>query len=324
MNARYVEGVAIVARKAKPGNKKKADAILTADRHLTLRQPICRTDDFVGAMIRKLEFIWRLQQQHDDCPILDAGDFFDHWYLDRGEQLLLTMIMPHIHNTFCVPGQHDLPQHNIDLYIKSNLAVLEEAGCIKILNSPSPDTSIPLITCYGFPWNKEPESVKENEGIRKIALIHRMTYSSKPPYPGAENDGGTAKSLIRKMRGFDLIVSGDNHETFTCQQEGLLLVNPGSMMRMTAKQEDHEPCVFLWYADDNSVERIVLPHEKGVISREHIDQKQERDDRIAAWVERIGQGDIELELGFKENVERHIKKHRIPDAITTIIREVTA
>ena len=300
-----------------------------ADRHLTLRQPICRTDDFAEAMLRKLKFIRELQIQHGDCVILDSGDFFDRWFLDRGEQLLLTMIMPYTHNTICIPGQHDLPQHNLDLYEKANLAVLEGAGCVKILRGIPVAASNILSNIdrevIGFPWGAEPCRYHEYDELAEhttIALIHRMTYLGKPPYPGAENDGGTAKSLMRKMGGFDLIVSGDNHETFTCRQGGQLLVNPGSMMRMTAKQAEHEPCVFLWYADDNSIERVVLPHEKGVISREHIDQKQERDDRIAAWVERIGQGDVELEFGFQENVERHIKKHKIPEAIATIIREV--
>jgi len=294
------------------------------------RQPECRTDDFMKAMADKLDTIIALQTEHDNCPVLHSGDVFDEWFLHKGEQWLMTLLIRAVKNWICVPGQHDLPQHNLELYRKSNLAVLEEAGRVEVLLDSNMPKAVGIAAITGFPWGTapEPSSLKGPS----IALIHRMAYPGKPPYPGAENDGGTTKALMRKMKGFDLIVTGDNHETFVYGQADVdaglvkneqLLVNPGSMMRMTAAQADHEPCVFLWWAGDNRVERVVLPHEKDVISRDHIERRQERDERIAAWVERIGEGDVDLELGFKENLDRHMKRHKVPDAVQDVVREVT-
>ena len=351
------QGTAAHRGPTRPSPADPADAILIGDTHFMTRQPKCRTDDFMGAMIVKLAAVVALQAEHNDCPVLHSGDVFDEWFLHKGEQWLMTALISVISNWICVPGQHDLPQHSLELYGKSNLAVLEEAGCVDVFTRSE---LIPLniddkFWLLGFPWGDGPARfpIPGTDPRPKAAIVHRMTYPGKPPYPGAENTGGTARALMQKMKGFDLIVTGDNHETFVAglekgtkefcrvtdweadknfeefaKQYNLiwemesLLVNPGSMMRLTAAQADHEPCVFLWWAADNRVERVVLPHEKGVVSRDHIERKQERDERIAAWVERIGEGDVDLELGFKENLERHMKKHKVPDAVQDVIRGV--
>ena len=59
--------------------KKSADAILTADIHLTDKTPVSRTDDYIQAQERKLKFLAGLSQENDNCLILCAGDVFDHW-----------------------------------------------------------------------------------------------------------------------------------------------------------------------------------------------------------------------------------------------------
>ena len=172
-----------------------------------------------------------------------------------------------------------------------------------------------------------------------VALIHRMTYPGKPPYPGADRDGGTAKALMKKMKGFDLIVSGDNHEQFVAWaggstigpdiggvhwpppgNKGTLLVNPGSMMRTSAKQIDHEPAVFLWYADTNTVERVVLPHDPEAVSREHLDRQEAHDERMEAFVEKMA-GEVDLDLTFEQNVRRRMDETKVGQPVREIIEE---
>jgi predicted phosphodiesterase len=309
--------------RTKPPTGKKADAILVGDIHATLRQPICRMDDFGAALFGKLSFLRSLQAKHDNCLILQPGDFFDRWYLDRGEQWLLTRLIDVIKNWICIPGQHDLPQHNLGLYHRSNLAVLEEAGCVKVFKN-----EMALLRdrfgIQGFGWGRSPRENWETnfeDGGREVALIHRMTYLNKPPYPGAEESGGTAEQLMRQMKGFDLIVVGDNHETFTYEEGGRWLVNPGSLMRLTAKQADHRPVCFLWFADTNSISRVEIPHHAGVVSREHIDQSVRRDERLQAFVEHL-QGEVDLELSYEENVKRYMAQNKTPEPVREIVREV--
>ena len=61
-------------------------------------------------------------------------------------------------------------------------------------------------------------------------------------------------------------------------------MNPGSIYRMEASQENHKPRVYLWYAETNTVEPVYIPIESGVISREHLETKEERDIRINAFI----------------------------------------
>jgi len=320
-----LEGTSVDPRKKQdPTELRKADAILVGDIHSTLRQPICRTDDFGAALFAKLYFIRSLQAQHG-CPVLQPGDFMDRWYLGKGEQWLMTELIKLVENYICVPGQHDLPQHNLDLYHLSSLALLEETWHINVLKNDGFCHIEDDIRVEGFPWGSKPMEFPRRKGgyKRVIALIHRMTYLSKPPYPGADIDGGNVESLMSTMKGFDLILTGDNHETFISYDSDInqLLVNPGSLMRSTAKQMDHEPCCYLWFAEENDIERVIIPHAQGVVTREHIDIKGDRDERIQNFVKYL-EGEVDLDLSFRENVLRHIKKNKITQPVEEILLEV--
>jgi hypothetical protein len=313
--------------------------VLCADVHLRDAVPECRTDDFLAAQFRKLQAIRDLQEANGGCPVLCAGDVFDHW---KPSPWLLQAVIPLVRNWIVVPGQHDLPQHSLALFDKSGLAVLERAGCVQVLEDPVGPVAIKdgEAIVSGFPWGAEPSGIAgDEEPYKRVALIHRLVYPGKPPFPGAESKGGPPKDLLRKMKGFDLVVSGDNHQTFTDAAGGTaslttggpkrtlelsapqILVNPGSMMRTTAAQADHEPSVFLWWAESNAVERVVLPHEKGVVSREHIDRDKARDERISAFVERL-RDDVEMGLDFRDNLRRFLAENETPKAVEQLVWEI--
>ena len=171
----------------------------------------------------------------------------------------------------------------------------------------------------GFPFG---EKLKQNNlkssSHRQIALIHHFVYKGRKPFPGAT---GGVNTVMKKLKGFGLIVSGDNHTPFTYRnKEGQLLVNPGSLMRQTAAQIDHKPRIYVWYAEDNTVEPFYIPIEENVVSREHIEKENERNDRIGAYVERLSQ-DVDLGLNFHDNLEEYIKQNSISKAVQTKIYE---
>lgn len=201
----------------------------------------------------------------------------------------------------------------------------------------------------GYPWGADFTFLGRYEldpDIKSVALVHHLVYSTHPIYPGAEAVGNTAATMLRKMKGFDLVVTGDNHQTFVyatgngqklwvdpeedpktafAMKERFpdkpgyrLLVNPGSIMRTTARQANHEPCVFLWSADDNTVERVVLPHEKGVVSREHIEAAEERDDRIEAFISRMSD-DVEIGLDFRHNLRTYMELNDVSKEVQSIV-----
>lgn len=302
----------------------KVSAIICSDLHLTLHTPECRCDNFVDTQKRKYKWLRELQQKYN-CPVLCAGDIFHKW---KPSPELISFALENLpDDMICIAGQHDLEAHNMNNVERSGLYTLAVAGKIQLMLKPFywVQKFGMKYEVTGFPWNIELKKAEERRGephqkYPKVALIHHLVYKEIEPFPGAENVGGTAKSVIKKMQGFDLIVSGDNHQTFTCRVGNQLLVNPGSFMRTTAAQADHKPCVFLWYADTNEVEQVFIPIEKGVISREHIEKVEERDERLEAFISKLNH-DVEISISYQKNMREYLAKNTkdIPKNVANII-----
>ena len=155
----------------------------------------------------------------------------------------------------------------------------------------------------------------ENRDI-SVALIHTLVLGPKD-----ENmKGSTVQEIFNKMQGFNLIVCGDNHKAFIVEENGRLLVSPGSMMRMTADQIDYKPRVYLWYADTNTVEPAYYPIESGVVTREHIDKKKEKEMLLEAFVQST-QG-REVTASFEKNMEKYLQQNKVSTNIESKIYKV--
>jgi DNA repair exonuclease SbcCD nuclease subunit len=296
---------------------KSPTAILTSDWHLREDVPVCRTDNFLDAQTNKLKFIKHLQIKWN-CPVLISGDIFHAW---KPSPFLLSWTIENLpNNVILIPGQHDLPQHSIDLLYKSGICVLEKAEKVKILSEGEyiEITTIKdsIIRIYGFPFGSNLISAEKEDGIVKVALIHELTYSKKIPYPDCKLDN--AEKLLKRLKNWDLIVVGDNHQSFEVELDDRKLISPGSLSRQTADQIDFRPRVYLWYADTNTVEPVYIPIEDGAVSRDHLIRKQERDDRLEAFVSKLN-NDWEGTVSFEENLERLMKENEIGDKIKEIV-----
>ena len=298
---------------------KKASAILSADMHLRLDTPEARTDDYRAAQARKVKFLADLQREHD-CPILDAGDMFHKWRVEPELEGFALLNLPA--DIITVPGNHDLPNHSLALYHKSSLHVLEAAGKVRVLKTDSgnrihsPDTFvIDGIQILGFPYG-EPLVGVDSDSRRTVAIVHAYIGESMPP--GVE--GYTPAQLLAALPGFDLIVSGHNHVPLVYEHRGRVVVNPGSMMRMFADQGDMKPGVFLWYAGENTVERVEYPIAPSVVSREHIETREARTDRMDAFVARLD-SEYEVGLSFEKNIEAHFAKNKTDKKVRELVME---
>ena len=186
---------------------KRPDLILTSDWHLREDTPACWIGDFQAEQWSSVTFVASLQEKYD-CPVIHAGDLFHHW---KPSPWLLAQAINLLPKQFyTVYGQHDLPQHNWDLREKSGLYTLQVAKVLNVLD--------------GYHYGQEISTDIENDifGV-KMMVWHHLTYVN-PPFPGAT--GGNALSVLRKYRKFDLIVTGDNHQSFYVEYEGKLLVIP--------------------------------------------------------------------------------------------------
>jgi hypothetical protein len=304
---------------------KRADAILCADLHIRPDIPVCRIDNFFAAMEKKIDFILALSKQHD-CPILVAGDL-GHKPLNNGWPTWLlewTIRKFEGHDIIVIPGQHDLPNHRIDLIDQSGAGVLHAAGAIDLFCKH--ETLIHKSQKFlmsTFPYGIDICQYLYHKEYPHIAMAHMMVIENKPLWPGQEAPNG--HQLLKQFKKYNLTLTGDNHQSFTAEYEGRVLVNPGSMMRTTADQINHRPRVYLWYAETNEVEPVYLPIENGekVISRIHIDVAKERSDRMNAFVTRV-KNDVEIELSYETNMTNYFEKYRTQPRVKEKVLEAMA
>lgn len=280
----------------------RPDKILTGDWHLRESVPICRTDDFEAAQWRAVDFIADLQRKWD-CDVEHSGDLFDFW---KPSPSLLTKAMIHLPKKFRTNyGNHDLPQHSMMLAPKSGTYCLEQAGFISTKSDNDVDMNH---------FKEEPPELSD----ASILVWHLMVRKGKKLWPGQTDP--KAGKLLRKYPQYDLILTGDNHASFTEDYEGRLLVNPGSLTRQEAGQIDFKPSVYLYYASTNSIKRVFLPIESGVISREHLEAIELREARIDAFVSTLD-ADWEIGMSFNENLRKFFQANDVKKSIMNIIHQ---
>ena len=280
---------------------KTVDLIITSDWHLREDTPVCYIGDFWNDQWEAVDFISELQKKYE-CPVIHAGDLFDHW---KPSPFLLSKTIEHLPIRFyTVYGQHDLPQHNLELRTKSGIYTLEKADIL----STEPPINSTLDFCS---WNTSPHQV-EPYGI---LIWHKFNYQGKLPWPGCTSP--TANKLLKDYP-YDLIVTGDNHKSFVETYQGRLLVNPGSLMRQDADQIDFHPCVYLYHAEDNTVTKVELPFKEGVISRDHIEKVNQKNERLEAYISKLND-DWNSTLSFDENLEIFQQKNKVEKSVMEII-----
>jgi hypothetical protein len=279
---------------------KSPTCLLTSDWHLREDTPVCFAGDFQKEQWDAMNAICHIQKQYN-IPTFIAGDIFHTW---KASPWLLSMAMDHFpKQAYCVAGQHDLPQHAMNLINKSGLYTLAKAGYVTLLDECN--------------WGQEPDkgSYYFEKHDCRLLVWHHLTYIT-PPYPGAT--GGNAESILRRYPEYSMILSGDNHTSFTVEYQGRRLVNPGNLTRQTADQIDYQPRVALWYSEDNSIEWVNLPIQEGAVSREHLVKKAERDGRIDAFVSKLN-GEWKAEMSFEENLEVFMEVNKTDEEVKQII-----
>lgn len=272
-------------------------AILIGDVHLRETQPLCRIDDFWEAQWKELDFIAGLQKKYN-CPVVCAGDLFHHW---KPSPYLLAKTIQHLPAQFyTVYGNHDLPQHNLENKNKSGIYTLQVAGALTVLDEGhwGQDIQTPTLILQGY----------------RVGVWHIMTWKGQIPYPGCPDPD--ASRILKKYSNYDLLVTGHNHDFFTVEINNRYLINPGSINKQEAGQIDFNPRIVLWYGD--SYAEIPIPGDVNSVTREHIQGKQKRDDRINAFIDHLNQ-DYEIGVSFEKNLERFFQTNSIRDSVKQVI-----
>ena len=282
---------------------KTADAILLGDPHLRDSIPSCRDAEFLDEQWECLDAIQELSTKHNGCPVLCAGDLFDHW---KPSPYLLAKTLEHLPKNFhTVYGNHDLPQHNLEMRNKCGIYVLEKAGALDVFPN-------------GIHWEQPVDTYQEFLG-RKMLVWHYMIIKAKALYPGATDE--RANSIMKQYPEIELFITGHNHQSFIEKIDGRLLVNAGCMTRQTMTEAKYVPTVYLYYASTNSVVPFILPT-KGICTvPDNAEKKKERDDRIEAFISTL-KDNWEVTVDFEKNLEAYMENNKTRKDVKAKILEV--
>ena len=315
---------------------RKADvlAILLADIHLSLKAPIWRSveDDWFEAQYRPLKEVRELQMKFS-CPVICAGDIFDR---SRGisdgwnapPELINFAIECLPDNMYCIPGQHDLPNHQYSEIERSAYWTLVEAE--KIKNIPPGSLTIIIndtikrpLALFGFPTGY---SLCKFDGIAyknhiKVAVVHDYVWTHKSCYPNAPEEYHVTERL-KHLKDFDVAVFGDNHKGFLVDGgcDYPTLFNCGTLMRRKSDEVDYKPQVGLLLRD-GSVLCYYLNISKDkyletMFEEEEIKMLSSMDDFFAE-LEKLGT----TSLHFSKVIQEFLDKNKITEKVKKIIYE---
>lgn len=242
----------------KKTGRKKADpevvAILAADIHLSDKPPIARSlePDWFAAMARPLDEIEDLAEE-TGAVVLYAGDIFDKY---NPSPELINFAIPHLPEGYAIPGQHDLKFHSQKDIHKTAYWTLAQVGTINHLNYNYPVCSGLCsengaeLRIWGFGWNDGIFSIDKDNAIEDfldIALVHKYVWQNRENNHAKVSESQHISRLAKKMRGFDIIVTGDNHCGFHALTKPQIW-NCGSLMARHSDQRDYRPRVGLLYS----------------------------------------------------------------------------
>lgn len=223
----------------------KVIAIFCSDLHLSARPPRVRRMEpsWYEAMIRPLNELKALSERYA-APILCAGDVFDHW---RAEPELINFALNALPKMYAIPGQHDLPLHNIDLITRSAYWTMVLVGKIIPVKYGFPMAAENDLVIHGFPWgttiSSKAEEIKESSK-KHVAICHQYFWQDSCSYTGAPEDQ-EASTYADKVRGYHAVAFGDNHKGFLTSIGGVSVLNCGGFMRRKSDEEEYQPQVGL-------------------------------------------------------------------------------
>ena len=251
---------------------KKTIAILCSDLHLRHTVPPARAaePDWYAAMGRVLDQLRDAQRKHGGCKIIIAGDIFHKW--NSPAELINWAIANMPPEVYAIPGQHDLPFHNLDDIKKSAYWTLVEAGAINHINCNAEYGFNPSVEYCPFSWGAPVEPHPMAHDIRKLrlAIVHAYIHKGGSSKHVGASDEDHIDAYAERLNGFDVAVFGDNHYPFTEKTStGCTVVNSGGIMLTSSDSKGGSPGFSLLF-DDGTVERVPFDTSADVWSDESL------------------------------------------------------
>lgn len=253
--------------------------IACSDLHIRKKTPRARKDLFYSSIRRKLAWLFNLAQSHD-AYIICGGDVFDSVSVPHSviEDVVKLAIRYEV-KLLTVFGQHDLRYHVYKSHDNTPLAILLTSISLEHLDKePFINEQVAV---QGASWERSIPDILP--GKVNILATHRMVTEGGPLWANHTNYS-TAPGLLNTTK-YDIIVSGDNHQSFIHNEGNRYVINSGSFLRLTTTQIQYQPRVVLCTIhDDNSIEVEwidvpIRPYEV-VFKEEEIEEGNTRSDAV--------------------------------------------
>ena len=201
------------------------------------------------------------------------------------------------------------------------MAVLEAARVLEVLG-PESFAAGYNIDIYGASWDTDIPTIETPDNTN-ILVLHRMVLGSQKLWV-AQEEFDWSRHLLRKYK-FDLIVSGDNHNFFTeSNPSGRHLVNCGALMRSSIDQVDHEPAVVIYDTETRKIKTVkldVAPASE-VFDLAAAEAEKERNTKLDAFIEQIGQTTGAPDLDFLGNLSKLSRAKGVPNTVTALVDKI--
>lgn len=280
-------------------------ALLVSDIHLSHVPPAARSaePDWYEAQARILRQLRSLQDTFNGVPIICAGDVFDRW---NSPPELINFAIKHLPILHAVPGQHDLPYHDVALIEKSAFWTLVCEGTIKYLNGIHDFNGFHVVA---FPWGCPLKPNPLQAGL-SVLVAHCYVWIRGRGHYCAPDDANLAQ-LRSIVDTYTVCVFGDNHQAFMVDGR---IVNCGCLIPRKSDERFRPPFVTLLHSDGH-LERIPLD-----CSQDQWTKTPETSNRLEHFVGSLQ--DLEVAPpDFRTLLQQYLEVNQIRPSVKALIWE---
>lgn len=270
--------------------------LVSSDWHLRDDKPRCRIDEnWMETQEQALTWLVELMNEQE-CSMIVAGDLLDSGSNSQAlENMIIRVLKKANYPIYTIPGNHDLHYHSINHLYKSTYWVLHQANVIVDIASNPIDgiTAVP----YGVEIPNKEDTL----------VCHRLVFPSTPP--SYLINAYSAQEMLTKYD-YDVILSGDNHQSFYYEQDGKILINSGGLLVQSADKKFSPPKVYMYDDYNKNITEFEVPHNSDMVVQKYLLDEKEREIRINAFVEQVKVVN-NIGLSFKENIDKTLNETNI-------------
>jgi len=288
--------------------------ILSADWHCVQTRPAARLDpDWKEAQRQAIRFLVD-QAIENACPLVVVGDIFDKPRVATEIVVMaiqeFSRIRTHGQEVYFLIGNHDIRAHDPNNIHEASLGILLEI--------------FPQIPQIDGIQDAQPFGRDKDTGAA-VVFTHQLVFKDEDSRPPMAK-GVTSQELLDSLPSAKWVFVGDLHHSYDYQApDGRHVVSPGNLIAHNASMIEVEAKCALIDLDSTTapVTWISIPDDPTMLTRDHLDTKAAKEDRLSGFMERVKDAGSTT-LTFKDKLEVRMGLKDVSDAQSRAYRAVKA